>query len=374
MLFTHAHAERRLGALLLAAALGLSSAFSSAASAAAPAQSADPAPLFELEILPTNDTHAFAAGLTDRGAPCDDDEKCFGGYPRIAAAIKAEKAAHPHVLALDAGDRWQGTLFFRTGGPAFIARAGNAVPWDASTLGNHEFDLGLDALARFIDASRAPTLAANLRPKPGTPLGKLPPEKFGADRIFSYGGIKVGVFGLANGETETFAVTPETLSASLDFEQGAETASAAVRSLKQRGADIIIALTHEGYEADQALARAVDGIDVIVGGHTHSLLGEGLPGAEGPYPTVIEKPSGEKTLVFFRADDASLSADDGTGAPVVVKDLHFMGNFVRVSVIPGDGSENELVKVNLQTLPAGIGPGARMRLHVAPERLMAFRA
>ena len=297
MLFTHAHAERRLGALLLAAALGLSSAFSSAASAAAPAQSADPAPLFELEILHTNDTHAFAAGLTDRGAPCDDDEKCFGGYPRIAAAIKAEKAAHPHVLALDAGDRWQGTLFFRTGGPAFIARAGNAVPWDASTLGNHEFDLGLDALARFIDASRAPTLAANLRPKPGTPLGKLPPEKFGADRIFSYGGIKVGVFGLANGETETFAVTPETLSASLDFEQGAETASAAVRSLKQRGADIIIALTHEGYEADQALARAVDGIDVIVGGHTHSLLGEGLPGAEGPYPTVIEKPSGEKTLV-----------------------------------------------------------------------------
>lgn len=84
--------------------------------------------------------------------------------------------------------------------------------------------------------------------------------------------------------------------------------------------------------------------------------------------------AGEKTLVFFRADDASLSADDGTGAPVVVKDLHFMGNFVRVSVIPGDGSENELVKVNLQTLPAGIGPGARMRLHVAPERLMAFRA
>ena len=83
---------------------------------------------------------------------------------------------------------------------------------------------------------------------------------------------------------------------------------------------------------------------------------------------------GKKTLVFFRADDASLSADDGTGAPVVVKDLHFMGNFVRVSVIPGDGSENELVKVNLQTLPAGIGPGARMRLHVAPERLMAFRA
>lgn len=82
----------------------------------------------------------------------------------------------------------------------------------------------------------------------------------------------------------------------------------------------------------------------------------------------------KKTLVFFRADDASLSADDGTGALVVVKDLHFMGNFVRVSVIPGDGSENELVKVNLQTLPAGIGPGARMRLHVAPERLMAFRA
>ncbi len=82
---------------------------------------------------------------------------------------------------------------------------------------------------------------------------------------------------------------------------------------------------------------------------------------------------GEETFVFFRADDASLVPESAAGAPVVVKDVHFMGNFVRVSVIPGDGTGSELVKVNLQTLPEGVGPGARMRLSVEPNRLMAFR-
>ena len=252
---------------------------------------------FELEILHTNDTHAFAAGVTAKGTACDNDEKCFGGYARIAAAIKAEKAMHPHVLALDAGDRWQGTLFFRTGGPDFIARAGNGIPWDAVTLGNHEFDLGIDRLAQYLDDCAAPTLAANLRAKPGSPIASLKETKFDDIRLYDFNGIKVGLFGLANSDTNTFAIEPETLSKALDFTDLATAARDAVQKLERQGAHIIIALTHEGYEADQALAAQVEGIDVIVGGHTHSLLGTGLPGAEGPYPTVVEKASGERTLV-----------------------------------------------------------------------------
>lgn len=261
---------------------------------AAPAAASEP---FELVILHANDTHAYAAGMTERGAPCDADEACLGGYARIAAKIKSEKAAHPHVLALDAGDRWQGTLFFRTGGEVFIGRATNAIPWDALTLGNHEFDLGVDVLAEHLKRSTHPTLAANIAPKAGSALDKLPRTVFAPDRLFEFDGVKVGVFGLANSEEDSFAARADEMAENLDFLENIEAARTAVARLETAGADIVIALTHQGYEADQALAEAVRGIDVIVGGHTHSLLGEGLPGNEGPYPTVVVSPEGERTLV-----------------------------------------------------------------------------
>ena len=116
----------------------------------------------------------------------------------------------------------------------------------------------------------------------------------------------------------------------------------------------------------------------VINGDTLEWYGAQTPIAELPQESSVRlagMAAGEKATVFFRADDASLVPEGETqaGAPVVVKDLHFMGNFVRVSVIPGEGSANELIKVNLQTLPAGMGPGARMRLVVPSERLMAFR-
>lgn len=175
---TDFHPLRRLVASLLCTTLLyalLAASGETSETAAAPAAASEP---FELVIVHANDTHAYAAGMTERGAPCDADEACLGGYARIAAKIKSEKAAHPHVLALDAGDRWQGTLFFRTGGEVFIGRATNAIPWDALTLGNHEFDLGVDVLAEHLKRSTHPTLAANIAPQSGERARQIAAHRF----------------------------------------------------------------------------------------------------------------------------------------------------------------------------------------------------
>lgn len=259
-------------------------------------------PPFTLTILHANDTHSFAAGVKAHGGAADADEKSTGGLARFAAAVKAEKSVNPNVLALDAGDRWQGTLFFSRLGPDFITELTNLMPWDAMTLGNHEFDLGCARLAEVLKNERLPILAANLPKRnpqsgndPACPLqGALPATIV---KTFPNGkegaAVKVGVFGIANDEAKVISkACPATA-----FSDRTEAARQAVTELRRRGAQIIVALTHIGYPADRELARHVSGIDVIVGGHTHSLLGHNLKGSEGPYPTLEISPAGEPVLI-----------------------------------------------------------------------------
>ena len=92
----------------------------------------------DLLILHTNDTHSHIAGIDKDGGACFDDKNCRGGLARIAAAIKDAKAQGANVLALDAGDMFQGTLFYSVNKSPMLAELNKLVPWDASTLGNHE--------------------------------------------------------------------------------------------------------------------------------------------------------------------------------------------------------------------------------------------
>lgn len=246
-----------------------------------------PADAGVLTILHTNDTHSFAAGLDKRGSPCDDDSACTGGYARLKAAVDAERAKNPDVLVLDAGDRWQGSLFFTLGGPDFIARMSAAIGWDAGTLGNHEFDLGEAELGRMLRREGFPILAANVLP--GGPL-----DGMAGMMIRQIDGMKVGVFGLANStECKLSDRCPLTR-----FLPTAEAARQAADALKRQGADVIVAITHECYLEDIALSREVPEIDVIVGGHSHSPLGAGIPESEGPYPTAAAHPDGSTTLIL----------------------------------------------------------------------------
>lgn len=243
----------------------------------------------DLLILHTNDTHAHVAGIDNYGNACMDDKDCRGGLARIAAAIKDAKAQGANVLALDAGDMFTGTLFYGVNKWPMQAELNRLMPYDAATLGNHEWDEGCAELAKYLEAKRPfPMLAANLKPKKGCPLlySDTPPYI-----VREIGGHKVGVIGLANDEVVGLAsACPQTR-----FADRVETVQAAVRELEKQGVNRIVLVTHIGLPADRELARSVDGVDVIVGGHTHSYLGPGSK--EGPYPIVEKSPSGRPVLV-----------------------------------------------------------------------------
>lgn len=259
----------------------------SGCTAGRPAESAAAQDGLELVILHVNDSHAHVAGIDANGNAGFSEAGSRGGYGRIAAAIRQARAAGDNVLALDAGDQFQGTLYYSVHKWPLLADMDRHLPYDAMTLGNHEFDEGCRELARFLAALPFPVVAANLAPEKGCPLLESRIAPFVVREIR---GQRVGIVGLANDDGSLAAACPQTR-----FLDAASALRAAVRDLERQGVRHIVALTHLGLPADRRLARAVDGVDVIVGGHTHSYLGPGS--AEGPYPIVERSPSGQPVLV-----------------------------------------------------------------------------
>lgn len=242
----------------------------------------------DLILLHTNDLHSYLAGRDAHGNACLKSEGCTGGLARLATAMKRVRAEHDNVLALDAGDQFQGTLFFTANKWPMLADINSLLPYDAMTLGNHEFDDGCEAAAGFVRAQPYSVLAANLDARPGCPLRDTP---FRPWLIKEVRGVKVGIIGLANPSVRTLsAACPETW-----FHKNEPTVKKAVAELKKQGVRHIIVVTHLGLPKDLELARKIDGIDVIVGGHTHDYLGPGS--SKGPYPIVEHSPSGKPVLV-----------------------------------------------------------------------------
>ena len=252
-----------------------------------------PAQEFELVLAHVNDTHSHAAGIDRFGNAAYDQETSVGGSARLAAAMKAAKKENAHVLALDAGDQVQGSLFHSILGLSFQERLNALLPLDAMTFGNHEFDAGCARLADFVLENPVPMLAANLLPEKDCPLASSGIAPF---RIFTFEGRRVAVVGLANDEVRVIArACPHTR-----FADAKKSLRDAVNELKGKGVDIIVALSHLGLERDIELARTVQGVDIIVGGHTHSYLGPAVdraPASEGPYPVVEKGPDGKPVLV-----------------------------------------------------------------------------
>lgn len=322
---------------------------------------------WDLTILHANDVHSAAAGVNDRG-PVYDDTNAVGGLARVTAFVADEKAKAKvqgkGVLALDAGDFWQGTHFFRTSGMPWARAAMRQMPWDAVTLGNHEFDLGCETLAQYVKGLPFPVLAANLEKNPACPLSTAP---LPATVVKDFDGVKVGIIGLANDEGKDISeACPNT-----DFADRTKALERAAAELEKAGVTHIIAVTHVGYEADQALARAVPAIDVIVGGHTHSVLGV-HPHSEGPYPTVIAHDDGSKTLVVQAGRSTrylgrlTVSFDDAGRIVQFRGDLEelvpslrrdeAMHEFVVQSIEAIRADQERFVGVNTSTLPDGLDP------------------
>ena len=254
-----------------------------------PARHASPAEgALSLTILHTNDTHSHIAGINKYGNACFDGTDCRGGLARIATAIRTAKSQNDNVIALDAGDQFQGTLFYSVNKWPMLAELDQHMPYDAMTLGNHEFDEGCLELTRFLAALPFPVLAANLKPAKGCPMLK---GNYTPYTLLTVRGQKVAVVGIANNEVVSLAAAcPRTF-----FEDTAACLQRTVRDLEAQGVKHIIALTHIGLPEDRKLARSVDGVDIIVGGHSHSYLGP--DSEEGPYPIIERSPSGQPVLV-----------------------------------------------------------------------------
>ncbi len=186
------------------------------------------------------------------------------GLAKIATRVRAVRARSSHVLLLDAGDIIHGTPEELAYGGRPVLAAMNALGYDAAAAGNHEFDFGQDAARRAAAFARFPLLSANVRDvRTGAPWGGLRPYV-----VREVGGVRVAVFGLTTPTTVRIQ-WPRTL-AGITFADPVAAARALVPVLRGRErADVVVALTHLGVAADTALARAVPGIDVVLGGHSH---------------------------------------------------------------------------------------------------------
>ena len=229
----------------------------------------------EVTILHTNDLHAHYEPFEPWGEPVQ------GGVAHLATAIGSVRDDADNLLLLDAGDQFQGTLYFTVGGANVVADVMNELGYDVMAIGNHEFDSGPAELARLIDLADFPVLSANTDAMADADLADeiLPYE------LFFFGREVVAVVGLTT-EYTSISSSP---GSNVQFLDVISTAQQTAQELEEAGINKIIALTHLGYERDLELAASVHGIDVIVGGHSHTMLDE--------YPVVAFSASGEPVLV-----------------------------------------------------------------------------
>ena len=211
----------------------------------------------ELLILCTNDSHSQVEAKDGKG-----------GFAARADVVDSLRKVYPLNILLDAGDMMQGTPYFNIYHGRIEIAAYNRLGYDAVTLGNHEFDYGLDTLAMFLKLVSFPIVSCNYDVK-GTPLeGIVKPYA-----VINKGGLKIAVIG--------FGVSPESLIlqsnfAPVKYQNPIERGNYYADSLKNSGIDFIIALSHlgnftDGRDNDSTLATNSKNIDLILGGHTHQV-------------------------------------------------------------------------------------------------------
>ena len=237
-----------------------------------------------LTILHFNDTHSCLAPL----GPRDQNlEGTIGGIARAASFIGLTKMTEPNVITLHAGDFSIGDFFYNIfiGIPELQIYSSLGV--DALTLGNHEFDLGPSTLyyavsTAFASGGEFPVLSSNLvLPDPSVePLS----EYVTPFTVKELGNIKVGIFGLTTPETNLLSnPSPAILDTNI-----IGVSLAMVDTLQELNCDVIIMLSHLGYEYDKLIAQNISGINVIVGGHDHLVLQD---------PVKVSNPGGKKTWI-----------------------------------------------------------------------------
>lgn len=203
---------------------------------------------FRLKILQVNDWDRF------------EESRGRGGFARVAALLKAEGAEREDVLVVHAGDAISPSLLSGFDKGAHIVDLLNKLPLDLFTPGNHEFDFGKEVAKQRFAEARFPILSANITEPDGGAFAGL-----AASRIVEVGGFKLGFFGMTTPQTKEISSPGD-----LVFRSPLEVAPEMAKKLRAEGADLVVAVTHTGFEEDLALYRQA-AVDLILTGHDHDL-------------------------------------------------------------------------------------------------------
>ncbi len=238
--------------------------------------------LVKLTILSTNDVHS-------RIDPFPKSDKRYGGmagFARRAEIIKQIRAREEHVLLFDAGDIFQGTPYFNMFGGEIEFKLMSEMGYDAATMGNHDFDNGLEGFLKQLPHANFPFVTSNYDFSKTLLNGKTRETL-----IFHKGPLKIGVFGLGveldglvskNNYQDTLYLDP------------LEVGNTMANKLRKQGCNLVVCISHLGYKydndkvSDLVLAKNSENIDLIIGGHTHTFL---------PKPTEINNKVGKKVIV-----------------------------------------------------------------------------
>ncbi|AUP77835.1 bifunctional metallophosphatase/5'-nucleotidase [Flavivirga eckloniae] len=238
-----------------------------------------------ITILHTNDVHSHI----DAFGPEDGRNANKGGVARRASLIEAVRKENPNTLLLDAGDIFQGTPYFNYYGGELEFKLMSKLKYDAATIGNHDFDNGIDGLFAQLDHATFQFVSANYDFSNTIMDTHTKPYK-----VFKKDGLKIGVFGLG---IELGGLVDPSMYKETKYLDPIEISQDMSRILKtEEHCDLIICLSHLGYNyknnskkiSDLKLAKATKDIDLIIGGHTHTFLSK---------PTIVKNVVGKNMLV-----------------------------------------------------------------------------
>ena len=260
----------------------------------------------QLTILHINDHHSHlrADGRMSLKINGEKTRVKSGGFPAVVSTFNNLSKGKKNVLKLHAGDAITGDLYYTLFKGEADAALMNQVCFDAFAIGNHEFDDGDTGLAKFLDFlgkgdCNTPALAANISPEVGSSaLAKNSANEYLQPyTIIEKGDMKIGIIGIDIVSKTTRSSSPDETT---KFFNEKITAQKYINELKSKGVKHIVLLTHYQYENDINLAKNLKGVDIIVGGDSHSLLGDfsevGL-NSKGPYPTIVENDDGNMVCI-----------------------------------------------------------------------------
>ena len=239
------------------------------------------AELKQLTILHTNDMHSHIHPFTS------GRNKGVGGMAQRSTVIKQIREEGNQVLLLDAGDIFQGTPYFNVYGGELEFKLMSEMGYDASTIGNHDFDNGLEGLVRQLPHAKFPFIVSNYDFSDTLMDGNYLKYK-----VFNKGGIKIGIFGIG---IELEGLVPKKLYGNTLYQNPIDKSNYYSGLLKNSlGCDLVICLSHLGFKyntkkvSDKLLASQTKNIDLIIGGHTHTFLNK---------PVIVENLEGRNVQI-----------------------------------------------------------------------------